>query len=109
MLGCALMLAVAVLVGRETAAAMLRPALASLIIVSTAVLGLVLINVREAIGRLSSRRRLLGIGSAALVVGAVIPLGLLLAGGTASMLAAVVLILLGSLTIRYQIVAAPHG
>jgi Polysulphide reductase, NrfD len=109
-LGCAQMMAVAVLTGRDRAADLLRPALALLLGLNLIPLGLLIADVREPIARaLAPRQRILA-AAMVLGVGTLIPMcSLLLGSGRWLMLAAAAFILLGSVLVRYLIIGIPHA
>jgi hypothetical protein len=108
MLGCAQMLVLASLMGHESAAAMLRPALEVLLILNLIALGLLIVDVRATLSHVSTRA-MYGVGALAVGVGVLMPLGLLLAGGTSDFaLATAVCIALAGLAVRFAIVRLPH-
>jgi Ni/Fe-hydrogenase subunit HybB-like protein len=110
LLGCAEMLALSVLMGQESATAVLRPALGLLLVLNALVLFLLLANLRTALSRIYAPRQLWQIGMLTLGGGALVPLCLLLVGGSPPLLlAAVSFLLLGSLAIRFVIIKVPHG
>jgi Ni/Fe-hydrogenase subunit HybB-like protein len=110
MLGCAEMLALSVLMGQERAAAALRTALGLLLVLNVIPLGLLLANLRPVLARRYTREQLWRVGLLTLGGGTLIPLCLVLVGGSPPLtLGAVVLILLGSLAIRFLIIRIPHA
>jgi hypothetical protein len=110
LLGCAEMLALSVLMGQESAAAILRPAVGVLLVLNVIPLGLLLANLRPVLARIYTRRQLWRVGLLTLGGGTLIPLCLLLAGGGPPlMLGAGTFLLLGSLAIRFVIVRIPHA
>jgi len=110
LLGCAALFALAVLMGQENAAAVLRPAVELLLVVNVIFLCLLLANLRAALGQIYSARQLWQIGLFVLGGGAVLPLCLLLVGGSPPLvLAGVLFLLLGSLAIRFVIIKVPHA
>jgi hypothetical protein len=109
LLGCAELLTLSILMGQETAAAVLRPALVLLLVLNVVVLGLLVGDLRPTLSRISTRGRLWGLAALCVVGGTLVPLALLLAGsGPLPSLAAAVL-LLGSLAIRFALVRIPHA
>jgi Ni/Fe-hydrogenase subunit HybB-like protein len=109
-LGCAGMLVLAVFLGQERAAAILRTALGLLLVLNMIPLGLLLADLRPVLAQIftpvqRARASVLILGG-----GVVIPIGLLLAGDNDStMLVAVSLILLVNLIIRFLIIKIPHA
>jgi Ni/Fe-hydrogenase subunit HybB-like protein len=109
LLGCALLLALSVLLGQERAGTLLRPALVVLLVLNLVPLCLLVADLRRVLSRVYTpghlgRLAALGVGG-----GMLVPLALLLAGGGALLvLAAVLLLLLGSLALRFVIVRLPH-
>ena len=110
LLGCAEMLALSVLMGQERAAAILRTALGLLLVLNVIPLGLLLANLRPVLARIYTREQLWRVGLLTLGGGTLIPLCLVLVGGSPPlMLAAVLFLLLGSLVIRFLIIRIPHA
>jgi Ni/Fe-hydrogenase subunit HybB-like protein len=110
MLGCAELLALSVLTGETRATAALRTALELLLVLNVVPLGLLLANLRPVLARIYTREQLLRVGTLNLGGGTLIPLGLLLVGGSPPlMLGAGTFILLGSLAIRSLIIRIPHA
>jgi hypothetical protein len=110
LLGCAQMLALAALLGQERAVALLRPALALLLVLNLVPLCLLVRNLLRALSRVCTPGQLSRLAALGVGVGALIPLGLLLASGALlPVLAAVLLLLLGSLALRFAIVRLPHA
>ena len=110
LLGCAELLTLSVLMGRESATTVIHLALAALIVLNTLVLCLLFGDLRAALVRIYSPDQLWRLALLAFGVGAVAPLGLVLVGSSpALLLAAVLLLLLGSLAIRFVIIKVPHG
>ena len=110
LLGCAQMMAVALLMGSDRAAAVLRLVLELLLVLNLIPLGLLFADVRGPLARaLSPRPRSLA-AAAILGVGTLVPLGsLILAVARLLMLAAVLFVLLGSVLVRYLIVGIPQA
>ena len=108
-LGCAGLLALAVGTGNERAAAVLRPALALLVVMNAVPLALLIRELRPTLERRETRSRLGGF--AALVVGGGVLAALVLLavpGGAVAELAAVVLVLAAGFGFRSLIVLLPH-
>jgi hypothetical protein len=110
LLGCAEMLVLAALLGQERAGALLCPALVLLLVLNLVPLGLVVGNLRPALSRVYTPRQLGRLAALGVGVGTLVPLALLLAGGSRLLvLAAVLFLLLGSLALRFGIVRLPHA
>jgi hypothetical protein len=110
LLGCAELLALSVLTGETRATAALRAALGLLLVLNVIPLGLLFANLRPVLTRSYSREQLWRFGILALGGGTMIPLCLVLVGGsTPLMLGAVLFLLLGSLVIRFLIIKIPHA
>jgi hypothetical protein len=110
LLGCAEMLALAALLGQERAGALLRPALALLLALNLIPLGLLVRGLRPALSRACTPSQLGRLAALCVGVGTLAPLALLLAGGgRLTVLAAVLLLLVGSLALRFVIVRLPHA
>jgi Ni/Fe-hydrogenase subunit HybB-like protein len=107
-LGAAELLSLATLMGAPKAVAMLRPALLLLLLLNLAALGLLLSDVRTTLSRVHAPPVLAGIGALVVLAGLLAPLGLLTLGAPAQAVGAVVLILLGAVVIRAEIVRLPH-
>ncbi|MBV8430538.1 MAG: polysulfide reductase NrfD [Solirubrobacterales bacterium] len=109
LLGCAEMLALAALLGQERAVALLRPALVLLLALNLVPLGLLVRNLRATLFRAYTPRQLAGLAALGIGVGTLVPLALLLAGGSLlPVLAAVLFLVLGSLALRFAIIRLPH-
>jgi hypothetical protein len=109
LLGCAEMLALAVLMHQESAIRILRLALGLLLVLNAVPLGLLVADLRPNLARTHSPRQLVRTGALALGGGMLLPLGLLLGGDHPFLLiGAVLFLLLGSLVIRFGIVYLPH-
>jgi len=105
MLGSAQMLVLSSVMGHERATAMLRPALALLLIMNLISLGLLVADVRATLLRTYTRRRMYGVGILSLGVGVLLPLGLLLGGSTSLfVVATAACIALASLAVRFAII-----
>jgi hypothetical protein len=110
MLGCAALLALSVLRGQDSATAVLRPALVLLLVLNGLFLFLLLAELRAPLGHIFAPQQLGYLGLLVLGGGMLAPLCLLLVGQSAIvLLAAVLLILLGSLAIRFAIIKIPHA
>jgi hypothetical protein len=110
MLGCAEMLALSVLMGQESATAVLRPALGLLLVLNVVPLCLLVAGLRPTLSRVYTRRRLCRLAALGIGGGTLVPLGLLLAGGgPLPVLAGGLFLLLGSLAVRFAIVRLPHA
>jgi hypothetical protein len=110
LLGCAEMLVLATLLGQETATALLRSALVLLLALNLVPLALVVRNLRPALSRACTSSQLGHLAALGVGVGTFAPLALLLASGRRLIvLAAVLLVLVGSLTVRFVIVRLPHA
>ncbi len=109
LLGCALMLALATLLEQTRAAGILRIAVAVLLLINLLPLYLLAAELGPILSRIYTRGELgllaaLGVGG-----GMLLPLVLLLAwSGLGPVLAAVLLLLLGNLVLRFVIVWIPH-
>ena len=109
MLGCAQMLVLSIILRQESATAVLRPSLELLIVLNVIILSLLLVNLRTALSQIYAPGRLWAIGVLTLGGGMLAPLCLLLVGGSPLLpFAAVLLLLLGSLAIRFVIIKVPH-
>lgn len=110
LLGCGEMLLLAVLLGQGSATALLRPALGLLLALNGLFLFLLLIELHPALDRIYRPRQLWRRGLLELGGGMILPLALILVGDSAPvLLAAVLLLLLGSLAIRSEIIKIPHA
>jgi Ni/Fe-hydrogenase subunit HybB-like protein len=110
LLGCAELLVLSIWLGQERASALLRPALVLLLVLNVVPLCLVIANLRPALTRVYTPGYLGGLAALCVGGGTLVPLGLLLAGGgPIPALAAVLLLLLGSLALRFAIVRLPHA
>jgi Ni/Fe-hydrogenase subunit HybB-like protein len=110
MLGCAAMLVLAIILRQESATAVLRPALELLLVLNALVLFLLLGDLRTVLSRVYAPRQLWYVGLFTLGAGTLAPLCLLLVGvSPALLLAAVLLLVLGSLAIRFVIIKIPHA
>jgi Ni/Fe-hydrogenase subunit HybB-like protein len=108
MLGCAQLLALSIETGQEKAMAVLRPALAALLLLNVVALGLLLIDVRAALALAYTRKDLARLGALVLGGGMLVPLCLLDVVDPSLTLAGVLFIVLGSLVVRIEVVRFPH-
>jgi Polysulphide reductase, NrfD len=108
LLGSGELLALSILMGQEQAVAILRPALVLLLLLNVVALGLLLVDVRAALTSAYTRPALGRLGTLALGVGLLLPLGLLAVGGPLPVLGAVLFIVLGALVVRFEVVRLPH-
>jgi Polysulphide reductase, NrfD len=110
MLGCAEMLVLALLMKDANAVAILRPALGWLLVLNLVALCLLGFDLRATLSRIYSRWELFGVGAVSLGAGLLVPVSLLLVSGSSLfMLAVVIFVFLGSLFIRFMIIALPHA
>jgi len=109
LLGCAEMLVLSLCMNNVSAVAILRPALALLVVLNLLPLCLLGFDLRATLSRIYSRRELYGVAVLSLGSLLVLLFLLLVSGSSPSMLIAVTLVLLGSLFIRFAIVALPHA
>jgi Polysulphide reductase, NrfD len=110
MLGCAVLVVLAIVWGQPKAMAVVHPALVLLMLLNAIVLFLLILDLRPALTRIFPVRQLWSLGLLTIGGGMLIPLYLLFVrGGTATMLSAVLLLLLGSMAIRLVIIKIPHA
>jgi hypothetical protein len=108
MLGCAEMLVLAIVLGEERAGAILRTALGLLILLNVLVLSFLLVNLHTALSRMYTPRQLWLLGLLLLGGGVLVPVSLILVRASPPLLlSALVLLLLGSLGIRFMILKVP--
>jgi Polysulphide reductase, NrfD len=109
LLGCAQLLAVAVIMRQEPAILVLRVALAILLVLNAVFMLSLRRDLRTALGRIFAPRQLWQFGLVAVGGGALVPLALVLLGASSPvLLAAVTFLLLGNLTTRFVIINVPH-
>jgi Ni/Fe-hydrogenase subunit HybB-like protein len=108
-LGCAELLTLSVLTGQARATAILRPALVLLLVLNVVPLSLVVADLRPALSLIYTPRQLGLLAALCVGGGTLVPLGLLLAGGSPLSVLAGLFLLLGSLAMRYVIVRVPHA
>jgi len=109
MLGCAELLTLAVLMGQESATAVLRLALVLLLPLNAAALVLLAVELRAALAGAYGRGARGRLGVLVIGGGMLLPLGLLLVGGTLPVLAAVAFVVLGAAVVRRVLVLLPHA
>jgi Ni/Fe-hydrogenase subunit HybB-like protein len=110
LLGCAELLALAIFTGQERATAVLRPALAILLVLNAVALFLLLAELRQALARIFTPGQRWQFGLLTLGVGMLAPLCLVLVTDhPAALLAAVLFLLAGSVAIRWLIVNIPRA
>ena len=107
-LGAAELLFLAIAKGQPEAVSLLRHALMFLLVLNLVVLGLVLADVRAALARARGTRLLAATAAVVFLAGLLAPLGLLALGTSVPMVGAVVLIVVGALVVRSEIVLLPH-
>jgi hypothetical protein len=108
MLGAAQLLLLSIVTGQRGAAVALRPALALLLVLNTVALGLVIRDILATLARAHDRATLGRLFFLAVGAGVFAPLLLLAVGGPVWAAGAVLLILLGALLVRTEIVRLPH-
>jgi Ni/Fe-hydrogenase subunit HybB-like protein len=109
LLGCGELLVLSALIGQTRAGAILRTAFIVLLVFNLIPLGLLFRNLQPAHDRLYTREQQWRAGVPMLGAATLIPLGLMLLNGSPlSILAAVLLLLVGSWFIRYLYVKIPH-
>ncbi|HXS24662.1 MAG TPA: NrfD/PsrC family molybdoenzyme membrane anchor subunit [Gemmatimonadales bacterium] len=108
MLGAAQMLMLSMVMGQSQAAVALRPAVVLLLLLNAVSLGLVIWDVRTALTRAHERTTLGGLIFLVVGGGVFAPLALLAVGGPMMAGGAVLLILLGALLVRTEIIRLPH-
>jgi Ni/Fe-hydrogenase subunit HybB-like protein len=110
MLGCAELLAMSILLGQPKATMMLRPALVLLLVLNALSLFCLLAELRLSLRYTFVRSQLWYPALLTVGAGMVVPLCLLLLPDSAiALLTAVLLLVLGSLAIRFAIVKIPHA
>jgi len=109
-LGCAVALVLAVLLGQERASALLGSSLALLLLLNLFPLGLMIRNFFPTLSRVYTVGQFGGLGALCLGLGTVAPLALLFAGDSLPyVLAGVLSLFAGSLALRFVIVRLPHA
>lgn len=110
MLGCAVMLVLSIRLGQERATAILRPVLVLLLLLNLVPLWLLIVELYPTLSRSYSRGKLYRLAAVCIGAGTLLPLCLLLLGDAPlPALSAVLVLLLGSLAIRFEIVWLPHA
>lgn len=107
-LGSAELMVIASVMGRGEVVAMLRPAVAALVLLNLIAMILLAADLRHALVLAHSRRPLAPFVSAAAVVGSLVSLWLLAMGSTLSLAAALVVLVIGAAIVRQEIVRLPH-
>jgi Ni/Fe-hydrogenase subunit HybB-like protein len=110
MLGCAELLVLSVLTGATHAATTLRLALGVLLVLNLVLLGLLAVNLGPMLSQMYNPRQIWRVGLVIVGGGTLIPLGLVLVGGSPPlMVGSGTFILLGSLAIRFMLVKLPRA
>jgi hypothetical protein len=109
MLGAGALLVLAALTGAAEAQRSLRPALGALVVLNLITLALLGADLYPLAARLRSRKALRNSGAAVILAGFVLPVALLVVGGTAAVCVAVALLVLTNLGIRVALVRLPHA
>ena len=94
--------------GQPKAAAVLRLALMLLLVLNLVALGLLLADLRGPLSRAHGTRAVAVIGAVVVLAGLLVPLALLALGAPVGMAGAALLILLGAVVVRSEIVRLPH-
>lgn len=108
LLGAAELLLPAIVMGQTKAAAVLRLALMLLLLLNLLLLGLLLADLRGALSRAHGTGALAVTGAVVMLTGLLVPLGLVALGAPLPMAGAVVLIMIGAVVVRSEIVRLPH-
>jgi Ni/Fe-hydrogenase subunit HybB-like protein len=108
LLGCAGLLAIANLASQDKAAATLRPALLLLLVLNAIAIALLLRDVRTVLPRTYTGAPLVLIGAFVVAGGMLAAGALLLLGGAMPTLIAVLLIFIGAIIVRFELVQLPH-
>jgi hypothetical protein len=109
LLGCVQLMALAVFTRDERAAAALRIVSVALVLLNLVPAGLLISELHRTLVRIYPDRQVYLVLLCVVVVSAVVPLLLLLAGSGTWLLGAVVLVVLGSLGARYLFIKIPHA
>jgi hypothetical protein len=107
-IGCAELLALAVLTGHGPAVSRLVPALSLLLVLNAVTLGLLASESRATLSRSHTRGQLALLGVLVPGFGVVVPIVLVLARGVPFLLLAVACVLVGALLVRHEIIRLPH-
>jgi Ni/Fe-hydrogenase subunit HybB-like protein len=108
-LGAGEVLLIAIAQGRRELLSPLRVALEALLLLNLVALVLLLGDVRGALSQARGPRILAGIGLIALLAGILAPLGLLLVDRPSAWAMALLLVLLGAIAVRHEMVRLPHA
>ena len=108
LLGAVELLLLATVMGQPKAAAVLRLASMLLLILNLVALGLLLADLRGPLSQARGTRGVTVIGAVVVLAGILVPLALLALGAPLGMVGAALLILLGAVVIRSEIVRLPH-
>ena len=108
LLGAVELLLLATVMGQPKAAAVLRLASMLLLILNLVALGLLLADLRGPLSQARGTRGVTVIGVVVALAGILVPLALLALGAPIGMVGAALLILLGAVVIRSEIVRLPH-
>jgi hypothetical protein len=108
LLGTVELLLVAMWMGQPKAAAVLRLAAMLLLILNLVTVGLLLAELRGPLSQARGSRGVTVIGALGVVAGILVPLALLALGASPGVMGAALLILLGAVVIRSEIVRLPH-
>jgi hypothetical protein len=108
LLGAIELLLLATVMGQSKAAAVLRLASMLLLILNLVALGLLLADLRGPLSQARGTRGVTVIGVVVALAGILVPLALLALGAPIGMVGAALLILLGAVVIRSEIVRLPH-
>ena len=110
MLGCALMLLLASLLGQERGTGILRPSLVALLVLNLFPLGFLVRNLLPALQRVYTPGRLGRLAVLCIGAGTLVPVVLLSAGASLPLLVVTVLaMLIGSFAARFAIIRLPHS
>lgn len=107
-LGAAELLLIGLARGRPQAVELLRVASLLLLPLNLVALGLLLADIRAALTEARGARTFVRVAVLAAAGGILLPLGLLALGGTVALVTAMLLLLLGALVVRDEIVRLPH-
>jgi len=108
MLGAAMLLLLANMMGRSAAVLVLRPALMVMLVLNLVALGLLLAGLRTSLSKAHGTRALVVLTALVIVAGSLLPLLLLALGATKHIAGATLFILLGAAVARIEIVRLPH-
>ena len=108
LLGGAGLLALANVTGEQRAAGLLKPTVVLLLVLNAIALALLLRDLRPALAKAYSRLDLVRLGAVVIAGGMLVAVALLLIGGTIATLVAALLVTLGALVIRHELVHLPQ-